>query len=969
MKTILRLSRQYGIRMCGLAAAGIVTASALFAQSPLPRIHNAITTSEMTVLRGSQHPLATPQSDAGRLSGSTRLQGITLYFSRSAAQQADLDALLKAQQDPSSPQFHKWLTPDQFAVRFGMSESDIAQVKTWLEQQGFSVDQVMRSRNAIRFTGNVAQVEAAFRTQMHYYMVRGEKHFAPASALSIPGSLSGIVSGVRNLDDFRPRPQHVTARRDFTSGSSGNVFFAPGDIATTYDIQPLYTAGVDGAGQTIAIMGQSFVDIADVEAFQSAAGLTTNDPTMVLVAGSGNDGKVFQGDESESDLDLEWSGAIAPGAKIVFVYTGSNSSFGVYDSVQYAVDNKIGNILSLSYSSCETEVNASNLTTLEAIFSQAAAQGQTVMAASGDQGSTACYGDTNLTTAQQQALAVNYPASSAFVTGVGGTEIDMNANGGSNSTYWTQSSGSDVINSANKYIPEIVWNDDPTSGCSSGTNCLGATGGGTSKLVNRPAWQKGVPGIPSGTMRLVPDVAFYSSAGSPGYLYCTSDQSAWQTGQGQVGSCTSGFRDTGGLLTVAGGTSFATPIFAGMVALLNENAAYYTGSGLLNPALYTLAANSSTYSTVFHDVTTGNNDCLTPANCATTDSKSGFSANAGYDQVTGLGSFDVSAMALALPVNGGSSGTLFSTDVSVVPANPTPNSGDSDVFTITVAPVFSNDPAIPTGTVNLLIDGGDNFGGTTIANQTLDVNGTFAYTATFSVAGTHQVIAQYLGDAIHAASTGIGSVTIASKGKIAMKATDLTVSRGSQGSSTITVTPSGGYLGTVNLNIDFGSSDTTLANLCYSFTTMDNNGVGSVQVPGTSAVTTQLTLDTNAANCPSASGAVVKPGTHPMKRLMAGKTHAQNNQKGDNRLPGGIAFAGLLLAGLLGRHSRKLRSFACIVALASVAFALGACGGGSGGGGGGSSNPPKGTYTGTLTGTDSSNANITTTATFTFTIK
>lgn len=973
MKTIDALFRQSRIRVCGTATLCLLSAGALYAQSPMPRIQSQISSSQMSTLRDSLHPLAQQQFDAGRVPTGTRLEGITLYFNRSAAQQADLQGLLAAQQDPSSAQYHKWLTPEQFAARFGMAQSDIDRVQAWLQQQGFSIDMVMRSRNAIRFSGSAAQVENAFATQMHYFNVAGVKHMAPATSLSVPTALAGVVAGVRNLDDFRPKAQHVTARPGFTSSQSGNVFFAPGDIVTTYDIAPVYQAGVDGAGQTIAIMGQSYIEVGDVEAFQNAAGLTVKDPTLVYVPGSGNDGSaaIHHGDEAESDLDLEWSSAMAPGANVVFVYTGSNQQYGVYDSAQYAVDNQIGTIISLSYSSCETELNQSNLNILEGIFSQAAAQGQTVMAASGDQGSTACAGDTNLTTAQQNAIAVNYPASSAYVTGVGGTEI-ASGDGAGNSTYWQTASGSDVINSAKQYIPEVVWNDDDSQ------YGLSASGGGTSTLVSRPSWQKNVPGIPSGNMRLVPDVAFYSSPGAPGYLYCTSDSSNW--GSGQTGSCTNGFRDSSsGLLTVAGGTSFATPIFAGMMALLNENAYYTTGSGEVNAALYGLAANSATYSAVFHDVTKGNNNCTAGTKfCGSTTG--GFSAGAGYDQVTGLGSFDVTQMALAFPVNTGGSASLMPTNTAVVAANPAPNSGDSDVFTIAVTSI--GDTSIPTGSVTLQIDGGANCnqtgtcGGnpTTISNQPLAADGTFQYTANFTGSGTHQIVAQYSGDAAHAASTGIGEVMIAAssgKGKFTMTATDVTVSQGSTGSSTITVTPSGGYTGTVNLTIDFGSSDTSLGNLCYSFTTMDSSGTGSVAVTGAAAVTTQLSLDTNAADCVSASGGLKTSGKGQWRRFMVGgKQHASNqlpSNRRDNRLPLGLAFAGLFFAGLLGRHSRKLRNLACVIALAAIGLGLSACGSSSGANNG-PANPPKGTYTGTITGTDSVTSSVTTTATFNFTI-
>jgi subtilase family serine protease len=956
--------------MCGIVAAGLMASAALFAQGLTARIHSEINSAEMTVLQGSQHPLARPEYDAGRMPADTRLNGITLYFSRSAAQEADLNALLAAQQNPASPQYHQWLTPDQFAARFGTAQSDIDKVQAWLQQQGFSIDSVMRSRTGIRFSGTVGQVESAFETQMHYYTLGGAKHFAPSTALSVPAAVAPVVLGIRNLNDFRPRPQHIVARSNFTSGTSGNVFFAPGDIVTAYDIQPLYSASINGTGQTIAIMGQSYVNVADVEAFQNAAGLTKKDPQLVIVPGTGNDGTFSKGDESESDLDLEWSGAIAPGANVVFVYTGSNTTFGVYDSAQYAVDNLIGNIISLSYSSCETELTQANLNSLEAIFKQAASQGQTVMAASGDQGSTACYGDTNLTTAQQQAVVVNYPASSAYVTGVGGTEApSSDIEGGANfSTYWKSTSGTDITNSLIQYMPEITWNDDPASGCPTGQNCLSATGGGASTLVAQPSWQTTYftttgEKNPDSAHRLVPDISFYSSPNSPGYLYCTSDQSAWSTSgtPAQTGSCTSGFRDaTSNLLTVAGGTSFATPIFAGMVALLNQSGQYVSGSGEINATLYQLASSSATYSAAFHDVKSGNNNCLTPQDCSST---AGFSASAGYDEVTGLGSVDLNSLAGVWPVNT-TGATLISTTTTVTPANAAPSVSTDDVFTITVS---SASGGTPTGVVTLQIDGGTSLGGTTLTSPTL-TNGTVTYTGNFATAGTHQVIAQYPGDTTHAASTGVGEVVISGggsgKGTIGVAATNITVAQGSTGTSTITLTPAGGYTGTVLLNIDFGTADTTLGNLCYSFSTMNSSGQGTLQVTGTTAATTQLSLDTNAADCASTpTGGVKSGGLRQLKTLMPGSTHAKNERKPN--LPAGLAFAGLLLAGFLGRHSRKLRNVACVLALAAAAFALSACGSSSGAT---NNDPPKGTYTGTVTGTDSVTSTITANATFTFTI-
>jgi len=939
-------------------------AGQLGAQAPRARITAEITNSEQTALQGSLHPFARPEDDAGRMPGSVRLNGISIYFNRSAAQRADLEALLAAQQDSSSPQYHQWLTPDQFAARFGMAQSDIDKVQSWLQQQGFSIDSVARSHNMIRFSGTVSQVESAFGTQMHYYKVGGVQHFAPSTVLSLPAAIAPAVSGIRNLNDFRPRPQHVVPRAAFTSSQSGNVFFAPPDVATVYDIGPLYSNGVNGKGQAIAVAGQSAIELSDIHNFQSAAGVTRNDPIMVLMPGTGDSQVAANGDEGESDIDLEWSGAMAPGANIYFVYTGSNTTFGVYDSVQYAVDELIAPIISLSYASCETELTANDLSVLEGIMSQGAVQGQTIIAASGDQGSTACSGDTHLSTQQQEALVVNYPASSAYVTGMGGTEIDPSNKAfyTAGQGYWQAKSSSDVVSTALKYIPEVAWNDDVLG------SPLSASGGGTSVLVKRPAWQTGVPGIASGSMRLVPDVSLYSSPGLPGYLYCTSDQTDWNTTTAPVqqASCNAGFRDSAtGYLTVAGGTSFAAPIFASMVALINQKAGYTTGQGLINPTLYSLANNPSTYASAFHDITSGNNNCLAGTSyCAST---AGFSAGTGYDEVTGLGSVDLNNLAGAWPENTGTSSSMVSTTTTVVPANGTPDVNVADVFTITVAPVSGS--STPTGTVTLQIDGGTKYGGTTVANQTL-TNGSLTYSATFTTNGPHQVVAQYSGDATHAASVGVGEVTIGTassgKGTFALVSTPstLTVSRGSSADETITVTPAGGYTGTVLLNFST-SNDTALANLCYAFTNTSSSGQGSVAVSGTAAVTTQLTFDTNASDCAYATGAI-KPGFRPLRTLMPG--HASRNAPPaprPNRLPAEAAFAGLLLAGFLGRYARRFRSVAWILVLASAGLALSACGGSSTTT---FSNPARGTYTITVNGVDSVTSTITGSTQFTFTI-
>src|SRR3954462_12771646 len=222
MKTVIAPVHVNVARFCGtMVAAFALAMGPLAAPAPVkriqPRITAQITNSEQTTLQGSLHPFARPENDAGSMPGGSRLNGISMYFSRSASQQADLEGLLKAQQDPSSPQYHQWLTPDQFAERFGMAQADIDRVQSWLEQQGFSIDSVARSRNMIRFSGTVAQVESAFATRMHYFNVGGVRHFAPSTPLSVPAGMASAVAGIRNLNDFRPRPQAVVRRPAFTS--------------------------------------------------------------------------------------------------------------------------------------------------------------------------------------------------------------------------------------------------------------------------------------------------------------------------------------------------------------------------------------------------------------------------------------------------------------------------------------------------------------------------------------------------------------------------------------------------------------------------------------------------------------------------------------------------------------------------------------------------------------------------------
>ena len=695
----------------------VVLAAALLAAAPISafsqpvnnRIAAGISSGAMVRLRGTVSPRIAGGIALGRLNPGTRIDGITMFFAPSATQKAELDALVKAQQTPGSPEYHQWLTPAEYADMFGLSPSDVAKVENWLESQGFNVESVAPSRNAIVFSGTAEQVETAFRTQMEQYRINGETHFANATPLSIPAALEGVASAVMNLTTFRLHPmvdfkRQVSARPAFTSAQTGNHFFTPGDVATIYDVTPAYDSGFNGSGETIAVVGQSAIQLSDIEAFQTADGQTVKDPNLILVPNTGTS-TVVSGDESESDLDLEYSGGMAPGATIDFVYTGSNSNAGVFNALQYAVANDVAPVISMSYGGCETQLSAQVFGTYETVLQQAATQGQTVVVSSGDTGSTGCWGTTNTSTAQQQALAVQYPASSAYVTAVGGTEFPAADVASTNTTYWKSANGSDVVSSALSYIPEIAWNDDVSCGqyatqTNSPSQALCSGGGGTSATITRPSWQTGVPGISAGNYRLVPDVSLNSSPNVGGYLFCTSDKAAWNTTSSpiQQASCNSGFRDAAtGELTVAGGTSFAAPIFAGMMAIMNQELSA-KGLGEVNTKLYTLAASSSTYAAAFHDITSGGNNCTAGSPYCTGAAVSDYLTTAGYDEATGLGSIDFANLeaAWAATVSGG--GGTGSASFGLSAANVSAAQGSSVKSTVTIASLNSY-----AGTVNFAV--------------------------------------------------------------------------------------------------------------------------------------------------------------------------------------------------------------------------------------------------------------------------
>jgi subtilase family serine protease len=601
------------------------------------RIVGPVDSSHVTVVPGTAHRLASTRYDRGRMYPGRIITRASLALRLSSAQQSALDQLLRDQQDPASPIYHKWLSPEDYAQRFGVSDNDLGTITSWLQSRGLHVEDISESRTEISFRGTVGQIEHAFQTEMHDLTVNGEQHFANLTDVQVPVAFANLVLGVRKLNDFEPRPHLRKPSPHFTSSVSGNHFIAPGDFATIYDVSPLYTQGLDGAGQTIAVIGQTDINVSDAHAFRAASGLSVNDPIKVLVPNTGT-ATTCTGDLDEANLDVEWTGAVAKSASIMYVFAGpgtnatcSNRTSNVFDALQYAINNKVAPVISMSYGDCETRIGSSTSQTFRQWTQQANAQGQTITAAAGDDGAADCdFNDTSAT----QGLAVDVPASIPEVTGIGGTAFTGDsaapvANGcASATTYWGQSCSLTSGPSALSYIPETTWNDPPSS------SSFSATGGGASKFFAKPSWQTG-PGVPNDNARDVPDVSLSASPTHDAYLVCTQ------------GSCTNGYRDSSNGLSAVGGTSVGAPAFAGILAIINQ-ATGSSGVGNANSSLYSLAVSTPS---AFHDVTTGDNKvpCTAGSTGCPNGGTIGFAATANYDQTTGLGTIDAFNLVTAWP--------------------------------------------------------------------------------------------------------------------------------------------------------------------------------------------------------------------------------------------------------------------------------------------------------------------------------
>jgi pseudomonalisin len=764
----MRISVQVRLMIAAALFLGCLCWDAMaMGQTPANRVKGPIDDQQVVTLTGNVHPLARGEYDLGAVDSDLVLDRMVLQLEPSAAQQAELDALVEAQHDPGSPLYQQWLTPAEYGARFGVSAADVARISGWLQGHGFTVVEVAANNRQIQFSGTAAQVADTFHTEIHRYQVDGVEHIANLQDPQIPAAFAGVVSGVVSLHDFR-RSSQISSKKalasdvrtpsagvsplheaapEFTSGSTHYLF--PADWATIYDLNSLYSAGTKGTGTSIAIVGRSNINLSDVTSFRSASGLPANSPTVTLV--STNPGLV-SGDQDESTLDVEWSGAVAPAAAVKFVVGASTSTTdGVDLSAQYIVNHNTAQVVSTSYGSCEQDMGSTELAFYNGLWEQAASEGMSAFVSSGDSGAAGCNGGSSTSASTK---GVNGLCSSPYSTCVGGTEF----NEGSNPAEYWSATNSSTEESALGYIPEKVWNESASDGGSG----LWASTGGVSLVYAQPTWQKGVSGTSAANgMRAVPDVAM-TAAGHDGYII-VENGSEW----------------------VISGTSAASPSFGGVMALVVQSQSG-KGQGNANPGLYALLSASKD---PFHATPSGNNSV---------PGVTGFTASGGaYNLATGLGSVDG---ALLVSEWGKGSSTSSSPNFTLTQSltSGTVQVGKSATFTVGVTESGSTKNAVtlsvkaPTGVTATISPASITPG--TSATVTVTVGSTAAAGAqSVTVTGLNSSGTQTLTYALTVTAAPTLTVTAAS--------TSVSLVQGKTVTDALTLTGNSAYSGTVSLSV------------------------------------------------------------------------------------------------------------------------------------------------------------------------
>jgi subtilase family serine protease len=933
-----------------------------------PLIAGPIVEQSRARLWGNVPPMVQPQYDRGEAPGSSLLTHMRIVLTRSVKQQTALDRFEQELQDKSSPNYHKWLTPQEFGRRYGPADSDVAAIVAWLQSHGLIVEPVSPGRTNIAFSGTVSQVEEAFDTAIHSYEFHGRQFYSNNANPSIPSAVAPLVQGIAHLNTWSPRPSSIRAnpgkmdpasrrlvlRRSadgsrqapaFTSSGS-NLYLVPGDAATIYDtpnsaLNANYnsTTRYDGTGVTIGIGGTALIKTATVQNYRSNFLGNTTAPTITNI-----DGVTFTGGNSEPYLDVEIAGGLAPGATIHY-YVAND----LISPIQQALTENTVDIFSFSYNECERFSTTADNAAISRLWQQAAAQGIAVTVATGDSGSADCDDPTDTngqdTLKATGGLAVNSYASTPYNIAVGGTDFDQldqsfssySTSGGSAKTYYR---------TALQYIPEATWND--SSQFSNGlaynqpwgiglsiypANIIGAGGGPSSCSTNKtsvspggctsgyskPAWQRGA-GVPADGVRDLPDISLMAGNGFHNATWLVCDDST-NIATGLVNDCS--VQSDGSFNFAAyGGTSTSAPAFAGILALVQQS----TGGRLGQAAtqLYNLY-NGSHASQIFHDVTQSNNSvsCTQGSpNCSKNKAgyyfETGYDTTAGYDLATGLGSVD--AAQLINYWNTATSGVTAT--VTVTPALPSITVNQSLSVSVTVA--GSTGLLAPTGTVSLTR------GDYTSPPGTLS-NGSYTFTIpanTLSV-GTDTLTVAYSGDTNYASATGSATVSVAAippPATFTLSATNpAAIAPGASATSAVTAHGSNGYTGGITLTCALTSAP-----------------AGATSLPTCSA-TGSLSLSSTVT---SATANVTVTTTAPTSGILQPRP---DNSRPDNSpwfsAAGGSAVLAFLIFFVPGCTPKWRNRLSLCVLAAGIGFAAVGCGsssasksgssGGNGGAGGG----------------------------------
>ena len=646
--------------------------SSVLAANPGPRalITQPVDNTQLSTLYGNTRPEANARNDRGRVIDSFPLNHMMLQLKRAPEVESAFEAYIVSLSDKSSPNFRHWLTAAEQGEKFGVAQQDIDAVTAWLRSQGFSVNHVYPNKMVIDFSGSAGQIRTAFHTEIHSLQVGGKQHIANMSDPQIPVALAPAIHGVVSMHDFRPQAYHKL-KTDYTfagCGTSGTNCYAlvPEDLQTIYNLTPLYTAGITGAGQTVAVVEDTNAFGSDWATYQSKFSLTSFGGTLSTIHPNSAGNCTNPGtnvDDVEADLDVEMVTAAAPGAAVEVISCNDTATFGGLIAIQNIISaGSPPPVISMSYGECEVANGAAANAAFNTAFQSAAAAGVSVFTSSGDNGPSACARlFTNGDSWAYPGIGITGWGESQYTVSVGGTDFEDLYNslegGAPQSNYWNASNDS-KFGSARSYIPEIPWNDScasflvynvegyasPTGtagfcNSSAGQNFLSTVGGsgGPSTCYKgtgnqnyaytestscagypKPTWQK-VFGNPTDAVRDIPDVSLFGSNGIWGHflIICYSDVANGGT------PCTGAPSRWVGI----GGTSASAPLMAAIQALVNQHWGIRAGNP--NPTYYAIAktefgtkGNPSCYSInvtagsgcVFNDITQGDIDVNCVAN-------------------------------------------------------------------------------------------------------------------------------------------------------------------------------------------------------------------------------------------------------------------------------------------------------------------------------------------------------------------